>query len=276
MDRDFVTMLRGRWKAGKFLCVGLDTDADRVPLIARHGTIEQTLFSFNRSIVERTADLVAAFKPNIAFYEQHGVGGLRALSKTIDFIRSNAPEVPVIIDAKRGDIASTNRGYVRAIVEMGGDALTVHPYLGREALAPFLERNALGIFVLCRTSNSGASELQDLKVGKRRLYEIVAQNVATDWNRNGNCGLVVGATYPSELARVRSLAPEIPILIPGVGAQGGDIKRTVRAGLTRAGDGILINASRSIIYASEGDDFADAARSAALELDEAFAAAMTQ
>jgi orotidine-5'-phosphate decarboxylase len=225
---------------------------------------------FNRRIVEATAELACAYKPNAAFYEALGADGFRALSGTVAAIRASAPDAAVILDAKRADIGSTNAGYVAAAFEqLGADAVTVHPYLGGEALAPFLEREEKLVFVLARTSNPGAGELQDLTVdGGVPLYRHVARAVAGGWNAAGNCGLVVGATYPEELRAIREDVPAtMPILIPGVGAQGGDVASVVTANRAAGSDAYLIAASRSILYASPDSDFANAARTAAESLD---------
>jgi orotidine-5'-phosphate decarboxylase len=230
----------------------------------RHSTgyrVGRTIIAFNREIVEATADIVCAYKINVAFYEAHGTEGIRALRRTIAIIRTVAPNVPIILDAKRADIGNTNAGYVSAAFSFFlADAITVHPYLGAEALQPFLEQKDKGIIVLCRTSNPGAGEFQDLRVNGEPLYQVVARRVANEWNRNGNCALVVGATYPEELYQVRRLAGDIPILIPGIGAQGGDVEKTVTAGKDNRGQGMIINSSRGIIFASKGADFAEAAR----------------
>jgi orotidine-5'-phosphate decarboxylase len=257
---------------GRHLVVGLDTVVDRLPSSIEGSPADQVV-AFNREIVEQTADLVCAYKPNIAFYEALGADGFRALKATIIGIRELAPEVPVIVDAKRADIGSTNAGYVAAIFdELNADAVTVHPYLGREALAPFLEQEDRLIFVLARTSNPGAGEFQDLKVSGQPLYRRVAQAVSDSWNRAGNCGLVVGATYPEELRLVRDdVGAKMPILIPGVGAQGGDLGAVVSIHREACSHSFLINASRAILYASKGEDFADGARTAAIALNEEIA-----
>ncbi len=268
----FHALLARRWQRGNFVCVGLDVDYERIPGVVKLGsTREEALFVFNRDIVDATHDLVCAYKPNSAFYEAHGDAGWRALTSTVHYIKETYPEIPVILDAKRADIGSTNLGYVTAAFDdMKVDAITVHPYLGKEALAPFLQRRDKGIIVLVKTSNPGSGELQDLPVGEARepLYQIVARNIARDWNTYGNCGLVVGATYPTELQRVRELVGDMPILIPGIGAQGGDVAATVVAGRDSRGQGMIINSSRGIIYASNGPDFAQAARDATVALHE--------
>jgi orotidine-5'-phosphate decarboxylase len=241
------------------LCVGLDPDPDRLPT--------DDVAEFLCEIVRATSDLVCAFKPNLAFYEQLGERGYATLQAVL---RSIPDHIPVIGDAKRGDVPNTSSAYARALFdELGLDAITVNPYLGGDALAPFLERDDRGIFVLCRTSNAGARDLQDLEVttggGSRPLYEAVAE-LAKGWDGRGNVGLVVGATYPAELRRMRDLCPEMPILMPGVGAQEGDLAAAVEAGLDANGAGIIVSSSRSILYASDGADFAQAAHREAQEL----------
>jgi orotidine-5'-phosphate decarboxylase len=244
---------------GSLLCVGLDPDPARLPI--------DDLAGFNRAIVEATADLVCAYKPNLAFYEALGEEGYAALKETLAAIPA---DVPTIADAKRGDIGNTARGYARAVFDvLGFDAVTVNPYLGGDSLEPFIQREDRGVFVLCRTSNPGAADIQDLAVGNGRasrpLYQVVAE-LARRWNTRGNVGLVTGATYPEELARVRELCPDMVLLIPGVGAQAGDLAAAVRGGLDARRGGILVNASRGVLYASAGADFAEAAREAARAL----------
>lgn len=259
----FIEMLENKWNEGKFVCVGLDSDFAKLPKRLKdenEGDTANAIFEFNKQIVDATLDLVCSYKPNCAFYEAYGQSGLLALTDTIWYIKDVAPNVPVILDAKRADIGNTNDGYVRfAFDECRADAITVHPYLGREAMKPFLERKDKGVIVLARTSNPGAGEFQDFG-NDVKLYERVAQNVSDEWNYNGNCGLVVGATYPEELKRVRSLAPSMPILIPGIGAQGGDLEATITNGRDSKNQGMIINSSRGIIFASNGEDFAEAAR----------------
>jgi orotidine-5'-phosphate decarboxylase len=266
----FVSMLERQWGQENFVCVGLDSDYNRIPSLLKENTsVEDALFAFNRAIVDATHDLVCAYKPNAAFYEAQGDAGWRALQRTVRYIKETYSRIPVILDAKRADIGSTNVGYVEAAFDLlGVDAITVHPYLGQEALAPFLARKEKGIIVLAKTSNPGAGEFQDLLVGEARepLYQVVARHIATRWNGNGNCALVVGAPYPAELKQVRAIVGDMPILIPGVGAQGGDIEATVTAGKDSRGQGMIINASRTIIYASSSSDFAQAARSATGQL----------
>lgn len=257
-------MLASKWDEGKFACVGLDSAYLRLPECVRQGrTYEEgwrSVVEFNHQIVLHTRDLVCAYKPNIAFYP--GPSGLMALAATIEMIKMEAPDVPVILDAKRADIDSTNEGYVAEAFDYNqADAITVHNYMGAVAMAPFLDCENKGIFVLCRTSNKGAEEFQDLiQQDGRPLYQHIAEDVATVWNRNGNCGVVVGATAPSQLSAVRSIVGEMPILIPGIGAQGGDLEATVKAGKDKNGRGMIINSSRGIIFASKGEDYPEAAR----------------
>ncbi|MHB1132466.1 MAG: orotidine-5'-phosphate decarboxylase [Chloroflexota bacterium] len=248
------------------LCVGLDGEPSRLPAPLRGNP--DGLFEFNRALVDATADLVCAYKPNLAFYEALGPAGLDVLARTLAVIPK---EIPVIGDAKRGDVGHTMQAYARAIFDqLGCDAVTASPYLGLEALAPFTERQERGVFVLCRTSNEGAREFQDLLVATdgaapEPLYMVVARRVAAA-NEHGNLGLVVGATYPEELRLVRAAAPELPILIPGVGAQAGDLERAVRYGCDASGERAIVNSSRGIIYAASDAEFAAAARRAAQHL----------
>jgi orotidine-5'-phosphate decarboxylase len=273
MDRpdSCAELLRGHFAADRHLAVGLDPDVARIPASVAPGASDaERVIEFNRAIVAATAGLAAAYKPNAAFYEALGEDGFYALEETIATIRDRAPGAAVIFDAKRADIGSTNAGYVAAAFDrLGADAITVHPYLGGEALAPFLARAEKLVFVLARTSNPGAGELQDLEDRDGvPLYRHVGRAVARDWNAAGNCGLVVGATYPEEMAAIRADVPAtMPILVPGVGAQGGDAAAVVAANRAADSDAYLIAASRSILYASPGEDFADAARTAAEALD---------
>ncbi|MFL5697276.1 MAG: orotidine-5'-phosphate decarboxylase [Ktedonobacteraceae bacterium] len=262
----FVSQLEQCWNQDNFVCVGLDSDYNHIPESVKSlDSVEETLFVFNRDIIDATHDLVCAYKPNAAFYEMQGDVGLRALTRTVRYIKETYPHIPIILDAKRADIGSTNLGYVKAAFDIiGVDAITVHPYLGKEALAPFLARREKGIIVLAKTSNPGSAEFQNLPVGESQepLYQVVARNVATTWNSNGNCALVVGAPYPAELKKVRTIVGDMPILIPGIGAQGGEVAATVIAGKDSRGRGMIINSSRGIIFASQGPDFAQAARRA--------------
>lgn len=263
--------LQTKWEQGRFLCVGLDSDYARLPSAVRAGRSRaDALILFNRQIVEATCASVVAYKPNVAFYEAQGVEGLQALAATVDFIKRTVPDVAVILDGKRGDIGSTNAGYASALFDIiGADWITVHPYLGREAMTAFLDRADRGVFVLVKTSNPGAGEFQDLPVGadERPLYQVVAQQVSTSWNYNNNCGVVVGAPYPEALRQVRAIVGELPILVPGVGVQGGEMGPTVRAGRGRHGGGLVINSSRDVIFASSGPDYPNAAATVAAKLN---------
>ena len=271
----FLEKLRRRWHDGRtLLCVGLDPELDQLPT-AQGADAETALATFNMAIVDATADLVCAYKPNAAFYERHGAGGWNALARTIAHIHSRHPDVPVLLDAKRGDMGNTAQAYADAIFDtLNADAVTLHPYLGGDALQPFLKHADRGCFILSHTSNPGASEFQDLTLRaadgtEEPLYLAVARTVARRWNTNGNCGLVVGATYPEQLRAVRQAAGDLPLLIPGIGAQGGDLAAVMSVGLDSQGAGLLISASRSIIYASSGADYAEAARREAQRLRDA-------
>lgn len=239
------------------LCVGLDSALDQLP--TRFRTDPHPQFAFNRWIIDQTHAYVSAYKPNMAFYESCGEAGVVDLALTVDYIRTNHPNIFTICDAKRADIGSTNDHYVRAIFdEMDFDAVTLHPYLGREALSPFLNRGERGCIVLCRTSNPGAADVQDLIIDGVPLWLTIAGKVHDEWNTNGNCMLVVGATYPDELRRVRQRVGKMPLLVPGIGAQGGRVEEVIANGLNNQRGGLIINASRSVIFA---DSPAGAARS---------------
>ena len=252
-------------KNNSLVCVGLDSDWEKLPEIVKKEEYPQ--FAFNKAIVDATHDLVCAYKPNSAFYEYLGSEGIRQLKLSCDYIREKYPEIPIILDAKRADIGSTNKGYVSyAFDYLRVDAITLHPYLGAEAIQPFLDRKDKASIILCRTSNPGAKEFQDQIVGGEPLYKLVAKKVVNEWNKNGNCMLVVGATYPEELAEVRKLAGDMIFLVPGIGAQGGEVEKTVKAGLNSKNAGIIINSSRGIIFASKEADFAEKARFEAQKL----------
>jgi orotidine-5'-phosphate decarboxylase len=253
-------------KNNSLLCIGLDPDAPKLPPIVQSSS--NAYFDFNKAIIDATAALACAFKPNSAFYEAQGAAGVEQLKQTCTYIQKHYPDIPIILDYKRGDIGNSNKHYADFAFEyLGVDAITIQPYQGREAIQPFLDYKDKGIIVLCRTSNKGASEFQDLQVGSRELYLQVAENVAKDWNTNGNCLLVVGATYPTEMANIRELVgDDLVFLVPGLGTQGGDMEVVLKAGLNPSRKGLIIHASRAIIYASNGEDFAEAARSAAGKL----------
>lgn len=267
----FMTALDAAWQQrNSLLCVGLDPDPAKFPphLQGRADAI----FEFCKSIVDATADLACCFKPQIAYFAaRRAEDQLEAL---IEHIHARHPGTPVVLDAKRGDIGSTAEQYaVEAFERYQADAITVNPYMGRDSVEPYLAYPDKGVILLCRTSNPGGSDLQFLETGagerRERLYERVARLVADDWNASGNCGLVVGATFPDEIARVRALTGDMPLLVPGIGAQGGDIAATMRAGRNASGTGLMINSSRAILYAGKGEDFTAASRRVALETRDA-------
>lgn len=242
------------------LCVGLDPDLSKMPehLQAQ----EDKVLAFNREIIDATHDLVCGYKIQIAFYSAFAKE--HELAATINYIREHYPAVQIILDAKRNDIGNTATFYAKEAFERYKvDAVTVNPYMGFDSLQPFLEYKDKGVMVLCRTSNPGARDLQDLKVNGKPLYLYVAEKVVGDWNANRNALPIVGATYPKEIAEIRAIAGDIPFLVPGIGAQGGDIEATVRSGINSQGTGLLINSSRAILYAGKGKDYAQAARKAA-------------
>jgi orotidine-5'-phosphate decarboxylase len=254
---EFVSRLLNASRRNRsLLCVGLDPDPSKLPV--------KDVFEFNRAIIDATSDLVCCYKPNLAFYEAMGIRGLQTLKKTVAYIPR---DIPVIGDAKRGDIGNTAAAYARALFDYYKfDAVTVNPYLGYDSVKPFLDYRNKGIFVLCRTSNSSASDFQDLVDNfGMKFYQSVALR-ARDWNKGGNVGLVVGATYPEELKEIRKLCPDMPLLIPGIGAQGGDLELSVRYGANAFGEEAIISATRQVIYASRGPGYAQAARQAAREI----------
>ena len=263
----FMTALEAAWQQrDSLLCVGLDPDPAKFP--AHLQARPDAIFEFCKAIVDATADLVCCFKPQIAYFAAHRAED--QLEALIEHIHAAHPDTPVILDAKRGDIGSTAEQYaIEAFERFKADAITVNPYMGRDSVDPYLAWPDKGVILLCRTSNPGGSDLQFLDVdtakGRMKLYEHVARTVAEDWNASGNCGLVVGATFPAEIARVRELVGDMPLLVPGIGAQGGDIAATLAAGRTANGTGLMINSSRAVLYAGKGEDFADAARKVALE-----------
>jgi orotidine-5'-phosphate decarboxylase len=254
----FIERLIRAWKNNDSLvCVGLDPDTSRFP--SSVDSLDEPIFEFNKAIIDATHDLVCAYKPQIAHYSAESAE--LELESTISYIKSNYPEVPVILDAKRGDIGSTAEMYATEVFERyAADAVTVNPYLGFDSFEPFLNYKDRGVILLCRTSNAGAADLQDLIVDGVPLFEKVASLAAHKWNQHGNCLLVVGATWPEQLAKIRSIVGDMPLLVPGVGTQGGDVEKLVKAGRTKAGTGLVISSSRAILYASNGDDFAEAAR----------------
>jgi len=273
-------ILQAERQHGSMLCVGLDPEPARFP--GAWAGDASRIFDFCAAIVEATADLVIAYKPQIAYFAAHRAEA--QLERLVAHIRARAPGVPVILDAKRGDIGSTAEQYAQeAFGRYGADAVTLSPFMGLDSVEPFLRHAGKGVILLCRTSNPGGDDLQGLTLeGGERVFERIARLAAGPWNRGGQLGLVVGATYPSELQRVRELAPTLPLLIPGVGAQGGDAAATVRAAWRGHADAqgrvhttgpIIVNSSRAILYASRGEDFAEAARRAALATREQLHAA---
>jgi orotidine-5'-phosphate decarboxylase len=260
----FVTALETAWRrSDSLVCVGLDPEIERFP---RQVADEASpIFQFNKAIINATHDLVCAYKLQVAHYAAYEAED--QLERTVEYLHRTYPEVPVILDAKRGDVGNTAERYaIEAFERYGADAVTVNPYLGTDSLEPFLRHADKGVIVLCRTSNPGARDLQDLEVGGRPLYQVVAQLAASQWNARGNCLLVVGATYPKELAAVRALVGNMPLLVPGVGAQGADVAQAVTSGQSAAGAGLIISSSRAILYVSPGADFAGAARAATASL----------
>ena len=260
----FIAQLKAAWDSrDSLVCVGLDPEIERFP---RHIAAQPSpIFQFNKAIIDATADLVCAYKPQFAHYAAYEAED--QLERTIEYIHRAYPGVPVILDSKRGDVGNTAERYaIEAFERYGADAVTVNPYMGSDALEPFLRHEDKGVLILCRTSNSGARDLQDLMVGERKLYQVVAEIAARRWNSRGNCVLIVGATYPAEMAEVRAIVADMPLLVPGVGAQGGDVAQAVVNGQTRAGTGLIMSSSRAILYASAGEDFAGAARAATLRL----------
>lgn len=268
--RTFHARLRAAWTARQsLLCVGLDPDLARIPAHLRDRP--DAIARFCIEIVDATADLVCAFKPQIAHFAAHRAEG--ALEEVCAHIRAHHPEVVLILDAKRGDIGSTAEFYaVEAFDRYRADAVTLNPYLGTDAARPILERG--GVIALCRTSNPGSAEVQDLPVGGRPLHLHVAEMVAERWSQWGDCALVVGATYPAQLAHVRQTVGDLPVLVPGIGAQGGDLEASVAAGCNGSGTGLIISSSRQILYGSRGEDFAAVARAEAQRTREAIAAAV--
>ncbi|MFH1405027.1 MAG: orotidine-5'-phosphate decarboxylase [Patescibacteria group bacterium] len=294
----FMEMLKARWAEGKFLCVGLDSDPMQIPEHIAVPDVGESILAFNLGITSKTQDLVCAFKPNLAFYLEYGRAGLEALKETIAMIHRGSPSVPVILDGKFGDIGNTSQAYASfAFDEMQADAVTVNPYLGQQAIQPFIDRADKGVIAICKTSNDGSGEFQDrllpqavirdemsrddffgiedfIERDLRELaipnYLYVAYRIAKYWNaEHGNCGVVAGATYPEELGQVREFVRNLPILIPGIGKQGGALEATVNNGVDGNGQGMIINSSRGIIFASKGEDFAEAARREAQKFSEA-------
>ncbi len=271
----FNQQLQSAWASqGSMLCVGFDPDPKRLPLTLQGKP--EGIYEFCREIADATADLVCAFKPQFAYFASQRAEA--QLEKLIKHLKDKYPHIPGILDSKRGDIGSTAGHYaLEAFDRYGADAVTVNPYMAFDTIEPYLKHAGKGVIVLCRTSNPGGSDLQFLNVAQNGepLYLHVAKLAAQQWNQSGQISLVVGATFPEEIAKVRAIVGEMPLLIPGIGAQGGDIDATVSAGKIagKPGTGMIINSSRAILYASSGSDFAEAARAVALSTRDALRAA---
>lgn len=255
----FMQSLHARWQqANSLVCVGLDPEPAKFP--EKFANDPDAIFAFCRDIVDATAEYACCFKPQIAHFAARGAED--ALERLVAHIHASHPDIPVILDAKRGDIGSTAQQYaIEAFDRYRADAVTANPYLGRDSVQPFLDRADKGVVILCRTSNPGAGDFQDLPIDGKPLYQHVAERIARDWNGHGNCALVVGATWPEQLREVRAIVGDMPLLIPGVGAQGGDVEAVVKNGRAADGNGLMVSSSRAILYASKGEDYAEAAAS---------------
>ncbi|HAU68606.1 MAG: orotidine-5'-phosphate decarboxylase [Arenicella sp.] len=264
MTDNFIGSLKNLWTShNSLLCVGLDPNLSLLP--PHLSERDDAVFEFCTAIIDATHDLVCAYKPQIAYFAD--TAKEEQLRAVIEYVKNKYPHIPIILDAKRGDIGSTASMYAHeAFDRFKADAVTINPYMGQDSAQPFLDRADKGVVVLCRTSNAGGAEFQDLLVGGAPLYERVARNVFEHWNKNDNCALVVGATNPKQMERVRSLVGDMPFLVPGVGAQGGDVAALLKAGLTEAKSGLVINSSRGIIFSSVEEDYAQKAREAAIAL----------
>ncbi len=258
----FQELIQAKWDERKFVCVGLDSDYAKLPRASKKSdSVTENLVLFNLSIVDSTVDLVCAFKINSAFYEQEGLAGWAALEQTVEYIKKRYPTTPVILDAKRGDVGNTNMAYAKMAFDwLKVDSITLSPYVGGDALAPFFEYKNKCMFILAKTSNLSSKDLQDQKMANDKLvYQMVAQLIKK-WNTNKNLGVVVGATFPKQLKEVRDIVGNMPFLVPGIGSQGGDLAATLKNGVAKTGNGLIINSSRSIIFASNKADFAHRAR----------------
>jgi len=252
-------------KNNSLLCIGLDSNLDKLPPTIKNQ--QNPLFEFNKKIIDTTHDLVCAYKPNSAFYEAEGDRGVLQLKMTCDYIKQNYPEIPIILDAKRGDIGNTNFGYAKfAFDYLQADALTVMPYMGIESLTPYFKRDGKGIIIGCHSSNPGAKEFQELLIDGKPLYQIVAQEIMKQYCTNPDCMIFMGATFPDQIGEIRKIVGDMTILVPGVGAQEGMLEKTLKIGLNSKKAGLIINSSRGIIYASTGEDFAQIAKEAAQNL----------
>lgn len=259
----FTSKLQHAWNLNdSLLCVGLDPNWEKIPTHLKDHP--HAIFEFCKQIVDATHDLVCGYKPQIAYFA--GLGAEDQLQKICDYIRETYPELPIILDSKRGDIGSTAAMYAQEAFERyRADAVTINPYMGQDSAQPFLDYKDKGVVLLCRTSNPGAGDIQDLEVNGVPIYEKVAEMISQQWNSHSNCCIVVGATWPEQMQRLREITGDMPFLVPGVGAQGGDVQALVQAGKTADGKGLIINSSRAVLYASGGTDFADAARQVAIE-----------
>lgn len=259
----FIQQLQNAWQdQNSLLCVGLDPTPEKLPKHLQHHPIDTAFYEFCTQIIDATAAYACAFKPQIAYFAAHRAEA--ALEAIIQYSHTHHPHLPIILDAKRGDIGSTAEQYaLEAFERYQADAVTVNPYMGHDSVQPYLEHKGKGVIILCRTSNPGGSDLQFLNSNGTPLYQIVADKVANQWNQNGQCALVVGATFPNEIKAVRDIIGDMPLLIPGIGAQGGDLAATMHAGQTSTGTGVIINSSRAIIYASTDEHYAQAAAQAA-------------
>lgn len=263
----FIKKLHQAWaQNNSLLCVGLDPNWDKIPDHLKDSP--EPIFEFCKQIIDETHDLVCAYKPQIAYFA--GLSAEQELQKICDYIRETYPHLPIILDSKRGDIGSTASMYAtEAFERYKADAVTINPYMGQDSAQPFLDYEQKGVVLLCRTSNPGASDIQDLTVDGAPLYEKVADMISKQWNTHNNCCIVVGATWPEQMKRLREITGDMPFLVPGVGAQGGDIKALVEAGQTANGTGLMINSSRAVLYANSSKDFSEAARRVALETRDA-------
>lgn len=262
---DFLNNLKQAIKKnGSLLCIGLDTDKNKIPKYLLE--TEDPVFEFNKAVIDATHDLVCTYKTNIAYYASEGIEGLTTLKKTIDYIHKQYPDIPVILDAKRADVGSTSIQYAKEVFDvLHSDAVTVNPYFGLDSLEPFLEYKDKGIIVLCKTSNPGAYEFQDLLVDNEPLYIKVAKKIV-EWNKKyQNCLMVVGATWPEELGKIREITKDMFFLVPGIGTQGGDLEKTLKFGLTKEKSGLIIHVARAILYANSTLEFATKAREKAME-----------
>ncbi len=258
----FINKIQARWANDTQVCVGLDPFPERFPSTVKN------IYDFNRAIIDATADLVCCYKPQFAHFA--AVEAERELKQTIKYIKSQYPDIPVILDSKRGDIGSTASMYAKEAFEhYQADSVTVNPYMGSDTVLPFAEHKDKGVIVLCRTSNPSASEFQNQLIDGEPLYIHVARMAQEKWNANNNICLVVGATAPQEMKKIRDAAPDLPFLVPGIGAQGGDLQATVENGRFATGNGLMINSSRAILYASQAEDFADKARIETIKMKDA-------